>query len=67
MLLPEQIAGATGAIVTTGGGVTVMVILVVSLHPLELEPTTTYVCVLIELSITLVPVVALRPVAGLHV
>lgn len=44
-----------------------MVTDVVSLHPLPLVPVTVYVVELAGLAVTVVPVVALKPVAGIHV
>ena len=50
--------------VTTGNGFTVTVTVVVFEHPAALVPVTVYVVVPGGLAVTLVPVVALNPVAG---
>ena len=45
---------------------TVIVVCAVSTQPLALVPVTTYVLVADGVAVTLEPVVALRPVAGLQ-
>jgi len=59
--------GLPGVIVSVGVGVTLIVICAVSLHPEPLVPTTVYVMVELGLAFTDEPVVALKPVEGLHV
>jgi len=65
-LPPGQIVGAAGATVTVGVGLTVRTTVCVPLQPVVV-PVTVYVVVVVALLVTLAPVVALRPVAGLHV
>ena len=65
-LLPVHIVGEAGVAVTVGDGLTVTVIVVVSEH-VPVAPITEYVCVEDGDAVTDDPVVALRPVAGLHV
>ncbi len=47
-----------------GNGFTVTVVVVVFTHPNALVPVIVYVVVPVGLAVTLVPVVALKPVAG---
>jgi hypothetical protein len=64
---PEQIEGAAGVGIN-GSGFVVTVIVVVSEQSVVLFcPITVYVVVTPGLAITLLPVVALNPVAGDHV
>jgi hypothetical protein len=51
----------------TGNGFTVTVTCVDDVHPFTSVPVTVYVEVEVGLAVTLVPVVALSPVAGDHV
>jgi hypothetical protein len=62
---PSQMAGG-GVTETTGGGLTVTVTCAVAEHPPDV-PVTVYVVVLAGFAVTEEPVVALNPVAGLHV
>ena len=64
---PGQIPGLEGVIVTTGFVITVTVTVVVRVHPLDPVPVMVYVVVDGGLDVTVAPVVALSPVAGLHV
>jgi hypothetical protein len=54
------------AAVITGGVLTDIVIVVVSVHPEPFVPTTVYVVFDAGVAVTPEPVVALRPVAGVH-
>jgi hypothetical protein len=56
----------SGETTTTGIGFTVTVTCAVELHPFTSVPVTVYVVVDAGLAVTLVPVVALSPVAGDH-
>ena len=65
-------AGAAGHFVAgghvmTGIGFTVTVTVPVLTQPAALVPVMVYVVVAVGLAVTLVPVVALKPVAGDHV
>lgn len=64
---PLHIEGAAGAMLTVGVGLTVIVMVVLSLQFAPEEPTIEYTVVTAGLAVTVFPVVALRPVAGLHV
>jgi hypothetical protein len=65
-LPPEQITGA-GGVTTRGNGFTVTVIVVVPVQPVAVfVPTTVYVVVTTGFAVTLLPVVALKAVAGDH-
>jgi len=63
--LHTKAVGGTTEIV--GVGFTVMVNVELSTQPLPDVPTRVYVVVEVGLAVTVVPVVALNPVAGLHV
>ena len=52
---------------TVGVEFTVTILVAAPVHPPELVPVTVYVVVMIGLAVTDEPVVALNPVAGLHV
>lgn len=58
---------AADGTVTTGNGLTVTIEVVVLTQPAALVPVMVYVVVAVGLAVTLVPVVALKPVAGDHV
>jgi hypothetical protein len=55
-----------GETVTLGIGLMVTVTCVVELHELLSVPVTVYVVVVFGLAVTVAPVVALNPIAGLH-
>ena len=61
---PLQIV-MSGETVTTGIGFTVTVTCAVAVHPFA-SAVTVYVVVEVGVAVTLAPVVALNPVAGLH-
>ena len=63
---PLQIAADTGVMVRVGIGLTVIVCVLVPMQPSALVPVTVYVRVVVVLEVTVAPVVALRPVAGLQ-
>jgi len=63
--VPEHTVAEDGVTVTVGVGVTVIATIWVSVQD-PLVPTTVYVVVVAGVAVTLAPVVALRPVAGLH-
>ena len=63
---PTQIGGGVGTI-TTGRGFTVTVTCVDAVHPFISVPVIVYVVVEVGFAVTDEPVVALNPVAGLHV
>ena len=65
MLLPKHKEVSRPAS-TTGNAFTVMMTVVVSAHPAPLVPITVYVVVAVGCAMTVLPVVALRPVAGLQ-
>ena len=67
-LLPEQITGLPGFTDTTGGGLgeTATVTVFEFVQPAADVPVTVYVVVLAGLAVTTAPVVADKPVAGLH-
>lgn len=50
-----------------GSAFTNIVRVFVFTHPAALVPVTVYVLVVVEVQVTLAPVVALSPVAGVHV
>lgn len=64
---PEQIVCEEGVAVMVGSGFTVTVTEAVLVHPLPSVPVTVYVVVIAGLAVTLAPVVADNPVAGLQV
>jgi len=64
--LPEHMVGEVAVAVTVGVGLTVTVTVAVFVQP-PVVPVTVYVVVVVTLLVTLAPVVALKPVAGLHV
>ena len=66
VLLPLHIDGAAGVTLIAGLGFTVTVTVVVLLHPAALVPITVYVVVAAGLAVTVAPVVADKPVEGLH-
>jgi hypothetical protein len=63
---PLQYAAATGVTVNTGIGLTVIVCVRVPTQPAPLVPVTVYVVVDVALQVTVAPVDALKPVAGLQ-
>ena len=63
---PTHIAGGAGTEIT-GSGLTFTVTCVDAVQPLASVPVTVYVVVEVGLAVTVVPVVALSPVAGDHV
>jgi hypothetical protein len=67
VLPPVQIEGAVGVTDTVNEGVTVTVTVVVDEQPDPSIPVTVYVVVVAGFAVTVAPVVALRPVAGLQV
>ena len=64
VLLPVQMLADTGVTVSTGVGLTVMVCVVVPVHPAPLVPVTVNVVVDDGAAVTVAPVVALNPVDG---
>ena len=67
ILPPVHITGAAGFAVGEGKGFTVTVTAAVAVHPLASVPVTVYVVVATGLAVGFAPVVALNPVAGVHV
>jgi len=65
-VLPEHIVGVGGTTLIVGNGFTVIVTVAVLLHG-PVVPVTVYVVVEPGVAVTLAPVVALKPAAGLHV
>jgi hypothetical protein len=63
---PAQIVGEVADAVTVGVIFTVKTTVCVTLHP-AVVPVTEYVSVVAGSAVTTEPVVALRPVAGVHV
>ena len=63
---PEHIVAEGGITVTTGVGLTVTITTVVEVHA-PFVPVTVYEVVMAGLAFTIEPVMALNPVAGLHV
>jgi len=65
---PPHIAGDIPVMpmVTVGFGFTLTVTVCVPVHPLDVVPVTVYVIVDVALLVTVAPVVALKPVDGLH-
>ena len=63
---PLQIAAETGVMVSVGIGLTVIVCVFVPTQPKVLVPVTVYVVEVVVLQVTVAPVVALSPVAGLQ-
>ena len=64
---PGHIEDGVAEAVTVGGGLIVIVTEAVLEQPPEVVPVTVYVCDDAGLAVTVAPVVALKPVAGLHV
>lgn len=64
----KQVAGELLVIEREGSGFPLIVMVAVLLHPAELVPVTVYVMLAVEVgvTVTLVPVVPLRFVPGLH-
>jgi hypothetical protein len=67
VLLPLQMAEDPATAVTVGFVLTVTVTCAVFLHPFASVPVTVYVVVPAGVAVTVVPVVADNPVAGLQV
>jgi hypothetical protein len=54
-------------VAAAGNAFTVIVVVALFVHPLPSVPVTVYVVVVPGVAVTFAPVVALRPVPGLHV
>jgi hypothetical protein len=67
VLLPLQIVAVVGETVTVGFGFTVIIAVAVFVHPFPSVPVTVYVVVVVGFAVTVAPVVADKPVAGLQV
>ena len=65
-LLPLHIGEGVGAVIV-GGGFTVTDTVVVFTQPLPSVPVMVYVELIVGLAVTVEPVVALKPVDGVHV
>ena len=66
ILLPLHIGEGVGAVIV-GGGFTVTGTVVVFTQPLLFVPVMVYVELIVGLAVTDEPVVALKPVDGVHV
>ena len=64
---PLQIVAEPAVATTVGKGLTVIICVPVLVQPAVLAPVTVYVVVVVAVQVTDTPVVALKPVAGVHV
>lgn len=66
MFPPVQYDGDTGLVIITGKALTVTVIVLLWEQLSPSTPVTVYVVVVVGLAVTVAPVVAFKPVEGLH-